>query len=77
MVQTVKNPPAIQETWIWSLGSEDPLENGMATHSSIPTWRIPMDREAPGYTPWGQKELDTTEQLSTHTLSNLLATDHM
>ena len=43
---TVKNLPAIQETWIQSLGWEDPLEEGMATHSSIPAWRIPMDRGA-------------------------------
>ena len=36
VVQTVKNPPAMQETQVWSLGREDPLEKGMATHSSIP-----------------------------------------
>ena len=42
----VKNPPAIQETWVRSLGWEDPLEEGMATHSSILAWRISMDREA-------------------------------
>ena len=42
----VKNPPAMQETWIQSLGWEDPLEEGMATHSRILAWRIPMDREA-------------------------------
>ena len=36
----VKNPPAKQETWIWSLGQEDPLEKKMATHSSIPAWEI-------------------------------------
>ena len=44
MAQTVKNLPAMQETWVGSLGWEDPLEEGMATHSSIPVWRIPMDR---------------------------------
>jgi len=42
----VKNPPSMQETWVRSLGWEDPLEEGMATHSSILAWRIPMDREA-------------------------------
>ena len=42
----VKNLPAKQETWVRSLGREDPLEEGMATHSSIPAWRIPMDRGA-------------------------------
>ena len=46
MAQSVKNPPAVQETWVQSLGLEDPLEEGMATHSSILAWRIPMDRGA-------------------------------
>ena len=44
--QTVKNPPAMCETWVQSLGQEDPLEEGMATHSSILAWRIPMGRGA-------------------------------
>ena len=42
----VKNPPAMQETWVLSLGWEDPLEKGMATHSSTVAWRIPMDTGA-------------------------------
>ena len=46
VTQTVKNLPAMQETWVQSLGQEDPLEEGMATHSSILAWRIPVDREA-------------------------------
>ena len=41
MAQTVKNPPAMQETWVQSLGGDDLLEKGMATHSSILAWRIP------------------------------------
>ena len=41
MVQMVNNPPAMQETWVRSLGWEDPLEKGKATHSSILAWRIP------------------------------------
>ena len=41
----VKNLPAMQETWVWSLGWEDPLEKGMATHSSILAWRIPRTEE--------------------------------
>ena len=41
---TVKNLPAMQETWAWSLGWEDPLEKGMATHSSILAWRTLMDK---------------------------------
>ena len=46
LVQTVKNLPAMQETWVQSLGWEDTLEKSMATHSSILAWRIPMDRGA-------------------------------
>ena len=42
----IENPPAIQETWVQSLGLEDPLEEGMTTHSSILDWRIPTDRGA-------------------------------
>ena len=42
----VKNPPAKQETQVQSLGQKDPREEGMVTHSSIPAWRIPMDRGA-------------------------------
>ena len=42
----VKNPLAMWETWVRSLGWEDPLEEGMATHSSVLAWRIPMDRGA-------------------------------
>ena len=55
----------MQETWVRSLGWEDPLEEGMANHSSILASRIPMDkRSMVGYSPWGSKEWDTTEQLS-------------
>ena len=46
VAQTVKNLPAIWETWVRSLGWEDPLEKGTATHSRILAWRIPMDRGA-------------------------------
>ena len=46
MAQMVKNPPAMWGTWVGSLGWEDPLEEGMATHSSILAWRIPKDRGA-------------------------------
>ena len=46
MAQLVKNPPAMQETWVRSLGWADPLKKGKATHSSILAWRIPMDRGA-------------------------------
>ena len=46
VAQMVKNPPVMQETWVRPLGWEDSLEEGMATHSSILAWRIPMDRGA-------------------------------
>ena len=45
LAQTVKNLPSMCETWVWSLGWEDPLEKGMATQSSIPAWRIPWAEE--------------------------------
>ena len=48
VVQWVKNPPAMQETQVQSLGQEDTLEEGMATHSSIPAWRIPRTEEPGG-----------------------------
>ena len=59
MSETVKNLPVMQETRVSSLGQENPLEKGMATHSSIFTWRISWTEE-----PWGRKESDTTEQLT-------------
>ena len=46
MAQLVKSPPTMWETWVRSVCHEDLLEEGMATHSSILVWRIPMDREA-------------------------------
>ena len=59
----------MQETWGQSLGWEDPLEDGMATPSSILAWRIPWTEEPGGYTPWGCKESDTTEGLNGHKVS--------
>ena len=52
------------ETWVQSRGWEDPLEEGMATHSSILSWRIPMDRGASWAIVMGHRESDMTEQLS-------------
>ena len=60
MAQTVKNPPAMQETWVRSVGWEDPLEEGMATHSSILAWRIPWTEERDGLqSVESQKQSDT------------------
>ena len=56
----VKSPPAIQETWVQSLDGEDPLEEGLATHSSILAWRIPWTEE-PGRLVHRVAESDTTE----------------
>ena len=61
----VKNLPAMWETWLRFQGWEDPLDEGMATHSSILAWRTHMDRGAWQACPWGHKESDTIEWLST------------
>ena len=64
VAQMVKCLPTMQETWVQSLGWEDLLEKEMATHSSILVWKIPWTEEPDRlYSPWGHKELDTTEQL--------------
>ena len=60
--QTVKKPPAMQETQVQSLDQKDPLEKGMATYSSILAWRIPWTESLADYSP-GHKESDTTEWL--------------
>ena len=60
MAQTVKNLPAMQETWVWSLGQEDYMEKGMVTHSNILDWRIPWTEESGGLQ-FSLKELEITE----------------
>ena len=60
MVQSVKNPPAMQETQIRSLGQEDPLEKELATHFSIIAWEIPWTEESGGLQSVGSQELDMT-----------------
>ena len=57
----IKNLPAVQETQFQSLGREGPLEEGMATHSSILARKILWTEKPGGYSPWGHKESDTTE----------------
>ena len=61
VAQLVRYLPAMRETRVQSLVWEDPLEEGMATHSRILAWRIPMDREAWQATVYRVSELDTTE----------------
>ena len=70
----VKNPPAMWETWVQSLVEKIPLEKGMATHSSILTWRIPWTEEPGGL--HGVSESDTTERLSL-SVSFLLCSQHL
>ena len=60
VAQSVKNLLAVQETWVRSLGGEDPLEKEMATLSSILAWRIPWTEEPGGLQSMGSRELDTT-----------------
>jgi len=55
----VKNPPAVQEMQVQSLGQEVPLEREMATHSSILAWRIPWMESLVGYSPWDDKRVKT------------------
>ena len=62
--QMVKNPPAMQETWVQFLGWEDPREKGMAIHFSILAWRIPRTEEPGQLQSMGCKESDTTERLT-------------
>ena len=59
VAQTVKNSSAIQETWLPSLGWGDPLEEGMATHSNIPAWRILWTKEPGGATVYGVAKSQT------------------
>ena len=61
VAQMVKHLPTMRETWVPSLGREDPLEKEMATHSSILAWRIPWTEEPGGHSPLDHKELDMTE----------------
>ena len=63
VTQMVKNLPAMQETWVQSLGQEDPLEKGMVTHSSILAYRISWTEKPGGLQPMGSQS-DTTEQLT-------------
>ena len=61
MTQMVKNLPAMQKTQVPSLGWEDPLENRMATHSSILSWRVPWTEEPGGLQSMRSQDLDMTE----------------
>ena len=64
VAQMVKNLSAMQETHVRSLGQEEPLEKGTATHSSMLAWKFHGQKSLVGYRPWGHQVSDTTEQLS-------------
>ena len=66
IAQLVKNLPAMQETWVQSLGWEDPLDEEMAAHSSILPWSIPQTEEPGGLQSMGSQELDMTQRLNRH-----------
>ena len=66
MAQTMKNLPTMRETWVRSLGQEDPLEKKMAIHSSILAGEVSGQRSLAGYSPWSRKESDRTERLTPH-----------
>ena len=68
----VENPPATRETQVRSLGGEDPLEEEMATHSSILAWRIPWTKEPAKHSSCGHKEPNTTEQLMHNPHNNVM-----
>ena len=66
MTQLAKNLPAVQETWVQSLGWEDPLEKGMVTHFIILAWRIPWMEEPGGLQSVGSQRVGYDEQFSLH-----------
>ena len=75
MAQTVKNLPTVQETWVQSLGWEDPLEKEMTPIPVLLTGEFHGQRSLAAYSPWFSKELNMTEQL-THSLSSLAVDEH-
>ena len=78
IVQMVKNLSATQESWVGSLRREDPLEKGMATHSSIPVWRIPWTEELDGLQPMGSQRVRhywVTNTFTCYCLSTLILTE--
>ena len=62
----VKNPPAMWETWVQSLGRDDPLEKGMATYSTILAWRIPWTEEPGGLQSMGSQRVRCDRATNTH-----------
>ena len=75
----VKNLPAVQETWVWYLGREDPQEDGMAAHSSILAWRIPWTGEPGGLQSTGSQRVrhDWATERGTAAAATALRTDEL
>ena len=73
MAQTIKNLPAKQETQVRSLGQENPLDKGMAAHSSILVWRILWTEEPGRLQSWGHKESDMTERLTQNIIIDIFS----
>ena len=71
MAQSKKNLPAMQETWVRSLGPEDPLEKGMATHSSVLAWRIPWTEQPGGLQSVGTQRAGHDRVINTFFSSNV------
>ena len=69
MAQRAKKLSAMRETQVGFLGWEDPLEKGMAIHSTILAWKSQGERSLASYSPWGSRESDTTERLTLFQLS--------
>ena len=76
MAQTVKNLTAMQETWVRPLGWEDPLEEEMATYSSVLAWRIPRTQEPGRLQSLGCKESDTTWRLNSFSFIHSVGGPH-
>ena len=75
VTQMVKNLPAVQKIWVWSLGQEDPLEKGMTTHSGILAWEIPWTEECCGLQSTGLQRVGQDWVANTFTFSATFTTD--
>ena len=77
IAQSVENLPARQETWVWFLGQEDPLEKEMAIHSNILAWRIPWTEESGRLQSMGSRELDTTKPPLPCVLNHMMPSNNL
>ena len=75
VAQTVKNPPAMQDTWVWSVSQEDPLKKGMVTNSNIVAWKIPWTEGPGGLQPIGSRTVRLDWEANTSTFTKILYHD--